>query len=216
MHIITKSTIAFVFALSIGMTLWAQKPTLEVQATIDACIALQHAAISGGSEELKQANAALKKCDVKPFNKLRCEDQTPLSLDEHFVFETEFVDSLVINRKVYKFAQRYAERSAKRATSSSSKVFAKTFAVRGKSSAVFSLATSGTQCIAVVAEPKGLVTLRIHDIKHDQWYNDTEKPTDGLPYRIQVMELPKNEMSSLVIEVENRFDKDISFVIIGN
>lgn len=212
----TKSTIVLVFALFIGMTLWAQKPTPEVQATIDACIALQKAIGSGGTEELKQANAALKKCDVKPFNKIRCENNTCISLDEHFVFETEFVDSLVVNRLVYKFAQRYADCSARRAPSSSSKVFAKTFAVRGKSSAVFSLATSGTQCIAVVAEPQGLVTLRIHDIKHNKWYNDTEKPTDGLPYRVQVMELPKDKMSSLVIEVENRSDKDISFVVIGN
>lgn len=212
----TKSAIILALALSIGMTLWAQKPTPEVQATIDACIALQHAVGSGSTEGVKLANAALKKCDVKPFNKLRCENNSCISLDEHFVFETEFIDSLIVNRKVYKFAQRYADRSARRAPSISSKVFAKTFAVRGKSSAVFSLATSGTQCIAVVAEPKGLATLRIHDIKHDYWYNDTEKPTEGLPYRIQVMELPKNEMSTLVIEVENRSNEDISFVVIGN
>lgn len=216
MSINAKSIIVLIFALSIGMSLWAQKPTPEVQATIDACVSLQHAVGSGSTEGLKQANAALKKCDVKPFNKLRCENNTCISLDEHFIFETEFIDSLIVNRKVYKFAQRYADRSAQRATSSSGKVFAKTFAVRGKSTAVFSLTTSGTQYIAVVTEPKGLVTLRIHDIKHDEWYNDTEKTTDGLPCRIQVMELPKNEMSTLVIEVKNRSNRDISFVIIGN
>lgn len=187
----------------------------EVQAAIDACLALRAAVGAGSTEGLKQANKALKTIDVKPFNKLRCRDEQP-SLKGHFVFEPEFVDSLILNRKVYKFAQQYANRSAQRATSSSGKVFTKTCMVKGKKSATYTLVAKGTQYIAVVTEPKGLVTLRIHDKTNDKWYNDTDDVNIGRPSRIQTLDLPKDKNCLLEIEIINTSKKDMSFVIIGN
>lgn len=191
------------------------QPTPEVQAAIDACLALRVAVGTGSTEGLKQANNALKACDVQPFNKLRCRDEQP-SLKGHFVFEPEFVDSLIINRKVYKFAQQYADRSAQRATSSSGKVFAKTCMVKGKKSITYTLAAKGTQYLAVVTEPKGLVTLRIYDKTNDKWYNDTDDVNVGRPSRIQTLGLPKDKNCLLEIEIINTSKKDMSFVIIGN
>jgi hypothetical protein len=210
-----QRTLLLVAILFVGILTKAQ-PTPEVQATIDACLALRAAIGAGSNEGLKQANKALKACDVQPFNKLRCREEQPPSLNGHFVFETEFVDSLIQNRKVYKFAQQYADRSVKRATSSSGKVFAKTCMVKGKKSITYTLVAKGTQYIAVVTEPKGLVTLRIHDKTNDKWYNDTDDVNTGRPSRIQTLDLPKDKNSLLEIEIINTSKKDISFVIIGN
>ena len=76
--------------LQIGVGVMAQLPTPEVQATIDACLALRAAIGAGGNEGLKQANKALKNCDVKPFNQLRCREEKQPSLKGHFVFDQEF------------------------------------------------------------------------------------------------------------------------------
>ena len=200
--------------LFVGILAKAQ-PTPEVQAAIDACLALRAAIGSGSTEGLKQANKTLKACEVQPFNKLRCRDEQP-SLKGHFVFEPEFVDSLIVNRNVYKFAQQYADRSIQRATSSSGKVFAKTCMVKGKKSTTYTLPAKGTQYIAVVTEPKGLVTLRIHDKTNDKWYNDTDDVHIGRPSRTQTLDLPKDKQNLLEIEIINTSKKDMSFVIIGN
>lgn len=202
------------FYLAIGV--WAQQPTPEVQATIDACLALRAAIGAGSNEGLKQANKLLKACDVKPFNQLRCREEKVPSLKDHFVFDHEFVDSLIKNRKVYKFAQQYADRSVRRSTSSSGKVFAKTCMVKGRKSTTYTLSAKGTQYLAVVTEPNGLVTLRIHDKTNDKWYNDTDDVNTGRPFRIQVLNLPKDKMNLLEIEICNTSKKGISFVIIGN
>ena len=199
----------------IGIGVKAQQTTPEVQAAIDACLTLRGAVGAGSNEGLKQANKALKACDVQPFSKLRCRDEQP-SLKGHFVFEPVFVDSLIQNRKVYKFAQQYADRSAQRATSSSGKVFAKTCMVKGKKSTTYTLPAKGTQYIAVVTEPKGLVTLRIHDKTNDKWYNDTDDVNVGRPFRIQTIKLAKDKNCLLEIEIINTSKKDVSFVIIGN
>lgn len=210
-----QMTLFLVAILFVGILAKAQ-PTPEVQTAIDACLALRAAIGAGSNEGLKQANKALKACDVKPFNKLRCRDEHQPSINGHFVFETEFVDSLILNRKVYKFAQQYADRSAQRTTSSSGKVFAKTCMVKGKKSTTYTLVAKGAQYIAVVTEPKGLVTLRIHDKTNDKWYNDTDDVNTGRPSRIQTLDLPKDKSSLLEIEIINTSKKDMSFVIIGN
>lgn len=210
-----KRILLFIVILSLSILAKAQ-PTPEVQAAIDACLSLRVAVGAGSNEGLKQANKALKACEVQPFNKLRCREEQQPSLKGHFVFEPEFVDSLIQDRKVYKFAQQYADRSAQRATSSSGKVFAKTCMVKGKKSTTYTLVAKGTQYVAVVTEPKGLVTLRIHDKTNDKWYNDTDDVNIGRFSRVLTLDLPKDKNSLLEIEIINTSKKNISFVIIGN
>ena len=210
-----KRILLFIVILSLSILAKAQ-PTPEVQAAIDACLSLHVAVGAGSNEGLKQANKALKACEVQPFNKLRCREEQQPSLKGHFVFEPEFVDSLIQDRKVYKFAQQYADRSAQRATSSSGKVFAKTCMVKGKKSTTYTLVAKGTQYVAVVTEPKGLVTLRIHDKTNDKWYNDTDDVNIGRFSRVLTLDLPKDKNSLLEIEIINTSKKNISFVIIGN
>lgn len=159
---------------SLNFGLNAQELSPEVQKVYAACIQLQAAIGSGSTSTLREANQNLKDCKATYFSSLEVEDEERQpSFDGHFLFDYEFVDSLIVNREVYQFAQRYAERCAERSTSSSSgKVFMKTCMVGGKTSTTMTYVSRGHQELAFVTEPGGLITVRIHDLKHDKWHND--------------------------------------------
>lgn len=195
---------------------YSQTLSPDVQAVFDACVSLRAAIGSGNTTSLKSANTVLKRCDTQVFSSLRCKSEKPLSLEGHFVFQTDFVDSLIAGRNVYKFAQRYAEPRSVRGSSSSGKVFVKNCAVRGHQTETFTFTGRGHQELAVVTEPGGQLTLRIHDKTNDKWYNDTKSVKKGQPTRIIVFELPTETRNSLEVEVINCGKKDISFVMISN
>lgn len=195
---------------------FAQTLSREMQAALDACLQLRTAIETGTTTQLRSANKAFKMCYINEFTSLRCLDKSPLSLNGHFVFDEVFVDSLIVGRDVYKFAQRYAEIRGVRGVSSSGKIFAKTCAVKKKSSAKYSFVSRGRQELAVVTEPDGMVSLRIYDKTHGKWYNDTKDVNDGQAYRCMVFDLPTDEKSVLEIEVFNTTKNNISFVIISN
>ena len=210
-------TFSFIMLQSFFGIAIAQELSAPVQAAFDACTQMQAAIGSGSNAELRTASNALKTCNPKHFKSLRQLDENPVSLDGHFVFDYEFADSLIAGREVYRCAQRYANRSAERGVASSaSEVYATTRTVAAKSSSKFSFVSREHQEIAVVAEPGGKVTLRIHDKTHDVWYNDTKDVNKGRDTRYMVFDLPTADRSSLEIEVINTSDKDISFVVISN
>jgi len=171
----------FVISMMLAQVVLASAQSLskEMQNVYDACVKLSSSIGSGNTTGLRSANKQLKDCGVNPFSSLRCLDNKPLSLDGHFVFDEVFVDSLIAGRDVYKFAQRYAEVRGVRGVSSSGKIFTKTCAVRKSSSTKLSFVSRGHQELAVVAEPGGMITLRIHDKTHDKWYNDTKDVRKG-------------------------------------
>ena len=202
----------------LSFSLKAQNLSSEMQSAYNACLQLQSAINAGGTAGLRDANQQLKECNPAYFSSLHVvnEEEVP-SLNGHFVFDYEFVDSLIVNRLVYEFAERYAERCAERGTSSSKdKVFMKTCMVGAKSSTRLTFHSRGHQELAVVAEPGGLVTLRIHDTTHEKWYNDTKNVKKGLPSRVLVFDLPTDKRSKLEVEVINISKKDVSFVVISN
>lgn len=195
----------------------AQTLSPKVQSTYDACLSLQAAIGTGSTSELKSANKLLKECNPQSFASLRLVDDDQPSLNGHFVFDHEFVDSLVENRAVYRFAQRYAERAEERGTSSNTgDVFTKTCMVKGTSSTKFTFTSRGHQELAFVTEPGGAITIRVHDKTHDAWYNDTKAVKKGQPSRALIFDLPTNKRSSLEVEVINMAKKDVSFVVISN
>ncbi len=197
----------------------AQHLSPDVQAVYDACMQMSIAVGAGDDEGLKTANKALKKCNTGLFGALRCLDDNPLSLDGHFVFDELFVDSLLENRDVYKFAQRYADKLRTirgEIEDSRNKVLIKTCTVKASSSSKFSFVSRGHQELAVVSEPKGAITLRIYDKTHREWHNDKTDETSGRMSRHLIFDLPKEGRSSLELEVINTTQRDISFVIIKN
>lgn len=203
-------------ALATGMAK-AQTLLPEVQSTYDACLSLQAAINTGSNSELRAANKLLKENNPQDFKSLRLVDEDQPSLDGHFVFDHEFVDSLVENRAAYRFAQRYAERAEERSTSSNTgDVFTKTCMVKGTSSTKFTFTSRGHQELAFVTEPGGAITIRVHDKTHDTWYNDTKAVKKGQSSRALVFDLPTDKRSSLEVEVINTSKKDVSFVVISN
>lgn len=194
----------------------AQSLSSDVQAVVNACLQMRTALGSGSTTGLRQANKQLKESDAQYFRHLHALSEDTLSFDWHFVFDPCFVDSLLANRQVYKFAHRYAERLRQRATSSSGRVFIRNGIAEGKKSVKYSLAARGRQEIVVVTEPKGRVTLRIHDKSRQIWYNDTVEVTAGRPCRIQIFDLPREKLCTLEIEIINAANRTTSFAIIGN
>ena len=202
--------------LATGVTK-AQTLSPEVQSTYDACLSLHAAIKTGSNSELRAANKMLKDSNPQDFRSLRIVGDEQLSLNGHFVFDYEFVDSLIVNREVYNFAQRYAERASERGTSSTSGiVFTKTCLVKGKSSTKFTYTSRGHQELAFVAEPDGMITVRVHNLSYDTWYKDPDKENKGKPSRIIVFDLPTDIWSSIEVEVINKAKKDVSFVVISN
>ena len=212
MKTITLLALLFIQA----MTVTAQQLSEEMQSVYNTCKDLREAISAGNTSGLRAANKKLKECAVNPFTSLRCTDENPLSLDGHFVFDEVFVDSLIAGRDVYKFAQRYATSSGVRGASSSGKIFTKTYAVRKSSSTKLTFFSRGHQELAVVAEPGGMITLRIYDKTHDKWYNDTKNVKKGQSSRTFVFDLPTSGRTTLEVEVKNCGKKDISFVVISN
>lgn len=211
-----RKSILLAFALVQSLLVSAQQLSKEMQSVYDASVSLREAISVGNISGLRAANKKLKDCNVNPFSSLRYADDNPLSLDGHFVFDEVFVDSLIAGRNVYMFAQRYAEVRGVRGASSSGKVFTKTCAVRKSSSTKLTFVSRGHQELAIVTEPGGMITLRIHDKTNDKWYNDTKNVKKGQTSRVFVFDLPEKGRTTLEVEIKNCGEKDCSFVVISN
>lgn len=191
------------------------KLSADVQAVYDAFMSMREAVAAGSTTGLKAANVALKKINLVTFSSLRPKGEE-LSLNGHFVFDERFVDSLIAGRSVYKFAQRYAEPQGVRGAASGAAVYAKNCAVKGKESAKYTFVSRGLQELVVITEPGGNVSLRIHDMTNDTWYNDTKSVKKGKPVRTAVFNLPEDKRNILEVEVINCGKQDVSFVIMSN
>lgn len=212
-------TLCFLLSATIA---FAQEATVspKMRAVYDACLNLRAAIKAGSTAALRTANTALKACDTSPFASLRATDTSGPTLDGHFIFDQVFVDSLIEGRDVYRFAQRYAESRSVRGTTSAGKIYTKNAAVKAHSSVKFTFRSRDHQELAVVTEPgatdrDAAITLRVHDLTHDQWYNDTRDIKRGQPSRLLSFDLP-SDPCKLELEVINCGNKDISFVVISN
>ena len=193
----------------------AQELSKDVKNVYDACLRIQNAVGSGSETGLRSANEALKQCPTKYFGSFKPMDRDELPLTGRFVFDYEFIDSLIDGHQVYEYAEKYARRSCRRQVSADkSCVSIRTFAIRSESTSVYKVRAFGHQEFAFVAEPQGLITVRVHDVTNNKWYSDTTNESEGEASRIIVMDLP-DKSCVLHVEVMNRSDHDTSFVVIS-
>ena len=195
----------------LGLT--AQEMPQKMQSVYSACTTMQQAYKSGSSSGLRAANNQLKRVYPDHFASARVKGDT-VSLNGHYIFDTAFADSLIVNKQVYKMAQEYAERDAHRGRTSDGKVCMMNLAVRKGGSATIKFAAKGATHIAVVAEPRAKVTLRIFDKNTGKYYNDDVKVDRGMPCRTALVPVPDGESHTIEVEVLNRTGRDASFVII--
>lgn len=189
----------------------------NMQAVFDACWSMRTAISTGNTVSLRSANEAFRKCTTKYFSSLRNIESDIISVNNHFVWNEVFVDSLIAGRDVRGFAQRYAElRNHRGNPSSRGEILIKTCGVKGKGKALFSFTSEKHQEIAVIAEPKGKITLRVHCKKTGKWFKDDEDVNIGRDYRFQIFDIPDGVKDSVELEVINCGPEDISFVVICN
>lgn len=186
---------------------------ISINAIYNLCLNIYDAIESGDYHMLDDANKKLKKMNTSYFSSLRSITENP-SLDGHFIFNGEYIDSLIAGNTHYN-AQLFEYRSALR-NSNTSTLFTRNSCVEANNTAKFQFRSRGHQELAVVTEPGGLVTLRVHDTTNDVWYNDTKNVKKGQPSRILIFDLPTNKHCVLELEVINKSNKDISFVVISN
>ena len=186
---------------------------------LTTCLSIRSALENENKAELILANTALKSCEAKThFASLRCRDDNILSLDGHFVYDEIFIDSIIAGKSVYRYAEKYALERSSRGSSYTGTALMINKAVRKSSTSKYTFASKGHQELAVITEPGGMITLKIHVTNSDGLdirFDDTKDVIKGQPYRVFSFDLP-NKRNNVELEIINCSKKDISFVILSN
>ncbi len=226
--------ITFSVLCSLGIS--AQEETSDIQAVFDACVRLRDAVAANDSASIKQSANDLKDCNIADFSKLRCDDDSVTSLNGHMVFDPVYADSLVGSKDAYENADSIVVISLgrsdytddvdvmvlpeqKRGQTADGSIFTKTCFVKAGKSTKYSFLSRGTQELAVVAEPGGRLTMKIHVTNSkgfNKTFNDTKQVKKGMPQRKRVIQLPFSPVSKVELEIVNCGNKDTSFVVISN
>lgn len=195
--------------------------TETIQAAIDACILLAESAASNNPEAILKAKEALQECEIAPFGAIRQQNKIGnQSLEGHLVFNVAFADSLANGKDAYKNADAINKASTNRGQMESGKILTKTFLLKAKGKSEYKFMSHGRQELAVVAEPGGLVSTRVHASNATQgvneWHNDTTEVKKGKSNRKTAFNLPQKPSTEVTLEITNCTDKDISVVVISN
>lgn len=195
--------------------------TGSIQAAIDACLLLAESAESKDTVALRQAKAAMEECNLSNFGSLRAQNRDENeSLDGHLVFNVAFADSLANGKDAYKNADNINRSSTHRGQMQGGKILTKTCFIKAKGKSVYTFNSVNRQELAVVAEPGGLVTTRVHAVNKtkgiNEWHNDTTDVAKGRNSRKTAFNLPSSPRTQVTLEITNCTNKDISVVVISN
>lgn len=205
---------AFVFGISIFAN--AQTLSTPMEKAIESCTNLSKAIGATTTSQLKAANKALKAADIVNFGDLWLEKGKDICVDGHFIFDEEFVDSLIVNRKVLAFSSRYAKKRGNRAsTGVNGRVKMTTKALKAGQKAIWKTVNRRNAEYAIVAEPGGLFTMTIRDGNGNVIYAETINNKKGEPVRKAKIQLP-DKATKIYIEVKNNGKNDASFALLGN
>lgn len=190
-----------------------------IQSAIDACIMLAESAESKDTIALRNAKNAMQAGDFAYLFKLRRQNrEEESSLNGHLIFNVAFADSLAEGRDPYKDADDIDRKH--RGQSSEGQILTKTCFIKANGKAIYTFKSHDRQELAVVAEPGGLITNRIHVVneqtKTNEWHNDTKDVTKGRNSRKSAFTLPHTPRSVVTLEITNCTNKDISVVVISN
>jgi len=205
-------------ALFLGLSVISNAQTLSepMEKAITACINLSTAIGTTTTSQLKSANKELKAADIVDFNDIWLEKGQDLSVDGHFVFDEEFVDSLIVNRDVINFSSRYAEKRKRRgSTGKNGRIKMTTKALKAGQKSIWKTVNRRNAEYAIVAEPGGLFTMTIRNDKGSALYVETVNNKMGATVRKAKFQLPDNA-TRVYIEVKNNGKNDASFAILGN
>lgn len=192
-----------------------------IQSAIDVCLSFSDALASGDKDSIMQAGEAMRECNLSNFGSIRCKDDGVMAeLTGHVVFNAAFADSLIAGKDAYEMADDINRSGTHRGQMKPGQILTKTCVVKAGCVTKYSFPSKGYQELAVVAEPGGRVTTRIHAVNKttglNRWYNDTTDVDKGRNSRKTAFELPKSSATIVTLEVKNCTNKNISFVVISN
>lgn len=212
-----KRTIIFsILLIGFSVVINAQTLSSSMEKAIEACTNLSNAIGATTTSQLKAANKELKAADIVNFGDLWLEKGKDLCVDGHFIFDEEFVDSLIVNRKVLNFSSRYAKKRSNRAsTNVNGRIKMTTKALKAGQNSIWKTVNRRNAEYAVVAEPGGLFTMTIRDDKGNVLYAETVNNKKGEPVRKAKIQLP-DKATRIFIEIKNNGKNDASFALLGN
>ena len=195
--------------------------TESIQAAIDACLWLAESAESKDTIALQKAKVAMEECKLSDFGSLRSQNRDENeSLEGHLVFNVAFADSLANGKDAYKNADNINRSSTHRGQMQPGEILTKTCFVKAKGKSVYTFPSHDRQELAVVAEPGGLITTRVHAVNKtkgiNEWHNDTVDVAKGRNSRKTSFNLPSRPRSQVTLEITNCTNKDITVVVISN
>lgn len=195
--------------------------TESIQSAIDACLLLAESAESNDTVAIRKAKEALQECGLAPFAILKNQNKDENeSLDGHLVFNVAFADSLAEGKDAYKDADLINKSATHRGQTTGGKILTKTILIKAKGKSMYTFKAGGREELAVVAEPGGRVSTRVHAVNSakgfDKWFNDTTEVAKGKNSRKTAFSLPEAPLSNVTLEITNCTDKDISVVVISN
>ena len=193
----------------------------KIQSAIDACLLLAESAESNDTTALRKAKEAMQACGLSNFGALRQQNRDENeSLDGHLVFNVAFADSLAEGKDPYPNANNINRASTHRGQMTGGQILTKTVFVKANGKSVYTFNSRNRQELAIVAEPGGLVTTRVHAVNKqagiNEWHNDTAYVAKGRNSRKTAFTLPHSPKSQVTLEITNCTNKDISVVVISN
>ena len=195
--------------------------TESIQEAIDACLWLAESAESKDTIALQKAKVAMEECKLSDFGSLRSQNRDENELLEgHLVFNVAFADSLANGKDAYKNADNINRSSTHRGQMQPGEILTKTCFIKAKGKSVYTFPSHDRQELAVVAEPGGLITTRVHAVNKtkgiNEWHNDTVDVAKGRNSRKTSFNLPSRPRSQVTLEITNCTNKDITVVVISN
>lgn len=230
-----KNLIIAIFSSFLSLTASAQEITADakiianedscsteaIQSAIDACVLLSHSVEMNDTASLRKAKEAIRDCRFASFVSLRRQDKTEgESLNGHLVFNEAFADSLADGKDAYNSSDLINKRTIHRGQVAPGQILTKTILLKANGKSVYKFISRDRQELAVVAEPGGLVTTRVHAVNPtkgiDEWHNDTTEVSKGKNSRKTAFTLPHTPKTQVTLEITNCTGKDISVVVISN
>lgn len=211
-----RTTIFSTLLIGFSVLINAQTLSAPMEKAIEACTNLSNAIGATTTSQLKAANKELKAADIVDFGDLWLEKGDNLNVDGHFIFDEEFVDSLIVNRKVLNFSSQYAKKRSNRAsTSVNGRIKMTTKALKAGQNSIWKTVNRRNAEYAIVAEPGGFFTMTIRDDKGKVLYAETVNNKKGEPVRKAKIQLP-DKATRIFIEIKNNGKNDASFALLGN
>lgn len=193
----------------------------SIRNVFELFIKIQELAASQKYTQLADYAEVFNNYNLQNFPSLRLVKGEVVSLNGHFIYNEEFF-RLSSKGVQYMYADKCNQKANiignKRQINENSVLY-KNYGVIADSSLIFSFPSRKSQEIAVVAEPGGMVSVKIHITNKkglDEWYITDSNFKKGEPYRKISFNIPDDVINNVEIEVVNCTNKDISFVLLSN